>query len=88
MQNLHLSSTNNSNGNNLIPFRRQFIINNGEDRLVTRASSDTINVNNTDPLDIDQASLDVIVDKQVRLIEKEVKVCKFINLMIMIISII
>jgi len=62
------SSSNNSNGNNLIPFRRQFTISNGENRLITRASSGTINVTNTGPLDIDQASLDVIVNKQVRLI--------------------
>ncbi len=60
------SSTNNNSGNNLITFRRQFTISNGENRLITRASSDTINVNNTDPLDIDQASLDVFVNKQVR----------------------
>ncbi len=62
------SSTNNSNGNNLISFRRQFTINNGDDRLITKVSSETINVNNTDPLDIDQASMDIIVDKQVRFI--------------------
>jgi len=62
------SSTNNSNGNNLISFRRQFTINNGDDRLITKVSSGTINVNNTDPLDIDQASIDIIVDKQVRFI--------------------
>jgi hypothetical protein len=61
-------STNNSNGNNLTPYRRLFTINNGEDRLITRISSDTISVNNTDPLDIDQASVDIIVDKQVRIL--------------------
>lgn len=63
-----LSTTNNTNGNNLISYRKQFYINNADDRLVTRISSDTININNTDPLDIDQASVDVIVDKQVRIL--------------------
>jgi len=61
------SSTNNTNATNSIPFRRQLIINNGEDRLVTRASSGTINVDSTDPLGIDQALLNIIVDKQVRI---------------------
>jgi hypothetical protein len=61
-----LPSTNNSHKNNFIPIRRQYTINNGDDRLIIRASSGTINVNNTDPLDIDQAVVDVIVNKQVR----------------------
>jgi hypothetical protein len=62
------SQTNNSsNQHNLIPFRRQLIINNGEDRLVTRASSNTNNINNTTSLSIDQATVDIIVDKQVRI---------------------
>jgi len=61
------SLTNNSNNqNNLIPFRRQLIINNGEERLVTRASSNKINLNNTISLSIDQAIVDIIVDKQVK----------------------
>lgn len=61
------SSINNSNSNNLIPFRRQLITNNNndEDRLVTRTSSNPINKNETIPLDIDQATVDIIVDKQV-----------------------
>lgn len=61
-----LSTNNSNNGNNLIPYRRQFSIYNGDDQLITRASSDTIHINNTNPLDIDQASIDIIVDKQVR----------------------
>jgi hypothetical protein len=59
-------SANHTNGSHLIPFRRQLIINNGDERLVTRASSNTINVNNTLPLGIDQATVDVVVDNQVR----------------------
>jgi len=58
---------NNSNQSTLIPFRRQLIINNGEDRLVTRAASNTTNVNNTITLGIDQAHVDIIVDNQVRM---------------------
>ena len=59
-------TANSSNQNLLIPFRRQLIINNGEDRLVTRASANTVNVNNTTSLGIDQATVDIIVDNQVR----------------------
>jgi hypothetical protein len=60
--------------NNLIPFRRQLIINNGEDRLVTRASSSNIiNLNNTILLSIDQATVDIIVDKQVKIKKKQKK---------------
>jgi len=56
---------NSTNQNNLIPFRRQLIITNGEDnRLVTRASS---NIINTTLLSIDQATVDIIVDKQVKI---------------------
>ncbi|CAF1177372.1 unnamed protein product [Rotaria sp. Silwood1] len=60
-------TTNISNQSSLIPFRRQLIINNGEDRLVTRTLSNTINVNNTNtiPLGIDQAAVDIIVDNQI-----------------------
>jgi hypothetical protein len=65
-QSSSLLLTNNSQGNSLIPIRRQFKINRGENQLIIRASSDTIHVNNTDPLDIDEASVNVIVDKQVR----------------------
>ncbi len=64
-------STNNSNGTHVLLFRKQFIINNEQDRLVTRASSSTINVNNTDPLDIDQALVHITVDKQVRVIKRK-----------------
>jgi hypothetical protein len=60
-------TTNSSNQNNLIPFRRQLILNNVEDRLITRASSTTINLNNTTSLGIDQAKVDILVDKQVRI---------------------
>jgi hypothetical protein len=67
VRSLSSSSTNNTSANNSISFRKQLIINNGEDRLVTRASSGTINVDTTDPLGIDQASLNIIVDKQVRI---------------------
>ena len=58
---------NSSNQSSLIPFSRQLIVNNGEDRLVTRASSNTDNVNNTISLGIDQAVVDIIVDNQVRI---------------------
>jgi hypothetical protein len=60
------SSMNNNTQKNLIPFRRQLIMNNGEDRLVTRASPNTIALNNTISLGIDQAITYIIVDKQVR----------------------
>ncbi|CAF3665598.1 unnamed protein product [Adineta steineri] len=61
---------NNTNQSNLIPFRRQLIINNGEDRLVTRSSPsvstlNTTNINNSIPLGIDQASVDIIVNNQI-----------------------
>ncbi|CAF3370347.1 unnamed protein product [Rotaria sp. Silwood1] len=65
---LSSSSTNNNNNNNeskMISFHRQFIVNYEEDKLVTRASSSPIDVNNTVPLVIDQASIGVIVDKQI-----------------------
>jgi uncharacterized protein YdeI (BOF family) len=67
VRSLSSSSTNNTSANNSISFRKQLIINTGEDRLVTRASSGTINVDTTDPSGIDQASLNIIVDKQVRI---------------------
>lgn len=61
------SSMNNNTQKNLIPFRRQLITNNGgEDRLITRTSPNTITLNNTIELGIDQALIDIIVDKQVR----------------------
>ncbi|CAF0896915.1 unnamed protein product [Adineta steineri] len=55
------SLINDTNTNN----SRHLIFNNGEDRLITRASSGAIDVDNTDPLDIDQASMNIIVDKQI-----------------------
>ncbi|CAF5195079.1 unnamed protein product, partial [Rotaria magnacalcarata] len=59
-------TTNSSNQTTLIPFRRHLIINNGEDRLVTRASSNKTNVSNTTiSLGIDQATVDFIVDNQI-----------------------
>ncbi|UJR21859.1 hypothetical protein I4U23_024932 [Adineta vaga] len=59
-------TTNSSNQTQLVPFRRQLIINNGEDRLVTRStSSNTTNSNQTIPLGIDQATVDIIVDNQI-----------------------
>jgi hypothetical protein len=61
-----LSSTNNSQGNSLVPIRKQFIINRGDSQLITRASSDTIHVNNTESLDIDEASVHIVVEQQVR----------------------
>jgi hypothetical protein len=61
------SSMNNNTQKNLIPFRRQLITNNGgEDRLIIRTSPNTITLNNTIELGIDQALIDIIVDKQVR----------------------
>ncbi len=56
---------NNSNQSNSIPFRRQLVQNNGEDRLVTRAPANTTSLNSTTPLGIDQATVDIVVDKQV-----------------------
>jgi hypothetical protein len=64
--NIKSSSANNSNGSHVLLFKKQFIINNEEDRLVTRASSETVNVDNTDPLNIDQAVVHIVVNKQVR----------------------
>lgn len=60
-------TSNSSNQTNVIPIRRQLIINNGEDRLVTRTTSNKTNVNNaTNQWGIDQATMDIIVDNQVR----------------------
>lgn len=57
---------NNTNQSQLIPFRRQLISSNGEDRLVTRApSSNATNANQTHALGIDQATVDITVDSQV-----------------------
>lgn len=64
------STTSNHSSNqtsSFIPFRRQLIVNNGEDRLITRASTNSANVNNTTTLGIDQAAVDIIVDNQVRI---------------------
>jgi hypothetical protein len=61
-----LTLVNNSQGNYLIPIRKQFNINRGDNQLIIRASSDTIHVNNTDRLNIDEASVHVIVDQKVR----------------------
>ena len=62
------STVNSTNQTQLVPFRRQLIINNGEDRLVTRSpSSNTTNTNQTTLLGIDQATVDIIVDNQVEL---------------------
>ncbi|CAF5182439.1 unnamed protein product, partial [Rotaria sp. Silwood1] len=55
---------NNNNESKMISFHRQFIVNYEEDKLITRASSSPIDVNNTVPLVIDQASIGIIVDKQ------------------------
>ncbi|CAF3282215.1 unnamed protein product [Rotaria socialis] len=54
-----------NNGSGLISSRKQFIVSYEEDTLVTRASSDTIDINNRSPLSMDQAALDIIVDKQI-----------------------
>jgi hypothetical protein len=56
---------NNSNTSQWIPFRRQLILNIGDERLVTRTSSNNVNGTRTNSLGIDQASVDIIVDKQV-----------------------
>ena len=60
------NTTINNNRSSLILFQKRLISNLGEDRLVTRVSSDTIDINNTVPLNMDQSSVDIIVDKQVR----------------------
>lgn len=46
--------------------RRQMRTNSKENQLKTQPSSGTIHVNDTDPLDIDEARLNIIVDKGVR----------------------
>ena len=46
--------------------RRQMRSNSQENELKTQPSSDTIHVNSTDPLDIDEARLNIIFDKRVR----------------------
>jgi hypothetical protein len=74
------STTNNNTQKNLVPFRRQLITNNVEDRLVIRASPNTITSNNTIQLGIDQATVDVIVDKQVCAKDDEYNVKIFISL--------
>lgn len=50
----------------LIPFRRQLVLNTGDERLVTRNAATVPNVNQSTPLGIDQAAVDIIVDNQVR----------------------
>ena len=56
---------NNSFINNSLAFQRQLIFRNQHDRLVTRVSSGAIDLNNTRPLGIDQASINITVDQQV-----------------------
>ena len=60
------SSMSNQTQTNSIPFRRQLITNNGEDRLVIRTSPNLNSSNQTISLEIDQAMVDILVDKQVR----------------------
>ena len=50
----------------LIPFRRQLILNTGDERLVTRAVAAVPNANQSTVLGIDQAAVDIVVDTQVR----------------------
>lgn len=61
------SSANASNTTQWIPFRRQLIVNNGDERLVTRIPITTANntINQTRILGIDQATVDILVDNQV-----------------------
>ena len=61
------NTTTNNNRSSLILFQKRLVSILGEDRLVTRVSSNTIDINNTVPLIMDQSSLDIIVDKQVRI---------------------
>lgn len=63
-----LFSINNTNASDIVLSRKQIIMNYEEDTLVTRSTSDTININNTVPLTMDQAALDIIIDKQVFII--------------------
>lgn len=60
-------SANASNATQWIPFRRQLIVNNGDERLVTRVPIATANstANQTRILGIDQATVDILVDNQV-----------------------
>lgn len=55
----------------IVPLRRQLVTNNGEDRLVTRTSPNSMTENQTISLGIDQAMIDIIVDKQVRIINEK-----------------
>lgn len=59
------TTSNTTNENTLIPIRKKFFINRGDDQYLFKPSSGTINVNNTDPLDIDEAFVTITVDKQV-----------------------
>jgi len=68
------STTTNDHNNTLLPFRRQLVTNNGDERLVTRAiTTNSTDSNSTVSLTIDQALVDIVVDKQV------IKTCCFLK---------
>lgn len=56
----------NSSMNDSTVVRKLRIYNDADDRLMTRVSSETFKINSADPLRIDQAALNVTVDRQVR----------------------
>ena len=62
------ASATNTTEKNIVPLRRQLVTSSGEDRLVTRTSPNAMTDNRTITLGIDQAMIDIIVDKQVRFI--------------------
>lgn len=49
-----------------IPIRKQFQLNRGENLVTLKDDSDVVNINITDILDMDQASMNISVHKQVR----------------------
>lgn len=67
------SNNNNNTQQSIVPIRRQLITNNGEDRLVIRTSPNALAENRTVRLAIDQAMVDIIVDKQVNRIQNDFK---------------
>ena len=64
------SNTNNNTQQSIVPIQRQLVTNDGEDRLVIRSSPNAVTENRTVTLSIDQAMVDIIVDKQVNRIQR------------------
>lgn len=55
-----------SNSTPLMPFSRQLSLNNGDERLIKRSPPATNNSTRLSSLGIDQATVDIVVENQVR----------------------